>query len=117
MPLEIPGGGTGGGSSDGNGYAMQTVGRTIRDQDNDRRRAEEGHQRLTVKAELFYDNDWMVASTDPGWLQLEFGILTRIFDRVGLQTNVHKTIGMVCRPCRAYRVRADEDYTRWMTGE
>ena len=30
--------------------------------------------------------------------------------------NVLKTVGMVCRPCRAVGVRSDEGYTRRMTG-
>ena len=44
----------------------QTAGRTIRDRDDGRQRAEEGHQRLTVKAEFLYANDGMVASIDLG---------------------------------------------------
>ena len=59
----------------------------------------------------------MVESTDPGWIQLEFDTLTGIFDRVGLRTNVRKTVGMVCRLCRAARVRSDEAYTWIMTGK
>ena len=49
---------------------------------------EEGHKRLTVKAACFYVKDGMVASTDPGWIQLAFDMLTGLFDRVGLRTNV-----------------------------
>ena len=48
---------------------------------------------------------------------MAFDMLTGIFDRVGLRTNVRKTVGMVWRPCRAAGVRADEAYTRRMTGE
>ena len=44
----------------------QMAGRTIRDRDDGRQQAEEGHQRVTVKAELLYANDGMVASIDPG---------------------------------------------------
>ena len=95
----------------------QTVWRTIRDLDDSQRRVEEGHQRLTVKSEFFYSGDGMVVSTDPGWIKLGFDTLAGIFDWVGLQTNVRKTVGMVFRPCRAAGVRADEAYTRWMTGE
>ena len=42
----------------------------------------------------------MVASTNPGWLQTAFDTLTGIFDRVGLNKNVQKTVGMVCHPAR-----------------
>ena len=79
--------------------------------------AEEGHQRLTVKAEFINANDGVVASTDLIWLQSEFNFLAGLFDRVGLQTNVRKTVGMVCRPCWESRVRAVKSYARSMTGE
>ena len=38
----------------------------------------------------------MVASTYPGWIESAFDMLTGIFYRVGLQTNVYKIVGMVC---------------------
>ena len=78
---------------------------------------EEGNQRLTVKAEFFYADNGMVESTDPGWLQSAFYMLTGIFDRVGLQKNVQETLGMACRPCRAVRVRSYDAYTWRITGE
>ena len=59
----------------------------------------------------------MVASTNPVWLQNEFDTLTGIFDRVGLRTNVRKTVGMVCQPCWAVGVQADKAYKRRMMGE
>ena len=62
-----------------------------------KKRAEEGHQRLMVKAEFLYVDGGMLASTDPGWLQSEFDMLVGIFDQVGLRTNIRKTVGMVCR--------------------
>ena len=43
---------------------------------------------MTVKEEFFYVEDGVVASTDPGWIQLAFDMLTGLFDRVGLRTNV-----------------------------
>ena len=69
-----------GGEISGNeGYGAQTAGRTIRYQDDRRQWAEEGHQQLTVKAEFLYADDEMISSTDPGWLQLAFDMLTGIF--------------------------------------
>ena len=59
----------------------------------------------------------MVASTYSGWLQLAFDILTGLFDRMGLRTNVRKTMGMVCSILRTARVREDESYTRIITGD
>ena len=47
---------------------------------------------------LFYAEDGMVASSDPKWLQGEFSTLVGLFNRVGLQNNAGKTVGMVCRP-------------------
>ena len=61
--------------------------------------------------------NWMVPSTDPRWLQTAFNTLTRLFNRVGLQTNILKNVGMVCQPCRAAGVRADKAYTRQMMAE
>ena len=44
-------------------------------------------------------------------------MLTGLFDRVGLRTNVQKTVGMVCRPCQAAGVRSNKSYTWRMIGE
>ena len=64
--------------------------------------------------EIFYADGGMVASTGLGWLQTVFDILTGLFARVGLKTNVYKTVGVVCHPCLAARVRADKAYSRRM---
>ena len=50
---------------------------------------------------MFYANDGMVVSSDPAWIQGAFSALVAIFDRVGLRTNVNKTVSMACHPCRA----------------
>ena len=69
-----------------------------------------------MKADFFYTENGMVASTDPGWIQTEFDMLTVIFDQVGLKTNSNKTVGVACHPCWASGVCADEAYTRRVTG-
>ena len=69
----------GGESSGDKGYRTQTAGRAIRGRYDGRQWAEEGRQRLTVKAEFLYASDGMVASIDPGWLQLAFNMLTGLF--------------------------------------
>ena len=46
-----------------------------------------------------------------------FDTLTGLFDQVGLQTNIRKIVGMVCRSCRAADVHSDEAYTRQMIGK
>ena len=95
-----------------------TEGRTIRGRDdNGQRQAEEGHACLNVQEAFFYVDDRMVASTEPGWLQTLVDTLKGIINRVGLRTNVQKTVGMVCQPCRVVGVRAYEAYKLWMTGE
>ena len=50
---------------------------------------------------VFYADDGMVVSSDPAWLQGAFSALVAIFYRVGLRTNVNKTVSMACHPCRA----------------
>ena len=50
---------------------------------------------------MFYANDGMVGASDPAWLQGAFSALVAIFDRVGLRTNVDKTVSLACHPCRA----------------
>ena len=43
----------------------------------------------------------MFALSDPIWIKVYFNTLVVLFDRVGLRTNVGKTVDMVCRPCQA----------------
>ena len=85
------------GSSGKEGNGAETAGRKIRDQYDRKQWTEEGHQRLTVKA-AFYAKNGVVASTDPGWLQLAFDFLMGLFDQVGLRMNIQKTVGMMFRP-------------------
>ena len=59
----------------------------------------------------------MVASTNTGWIQTAFDTLMGLFNWVGLRTNVQITVGVVCQPCRAVEVQADEAYKIRMTGE
>ena len=99
------------------GDGTQMAGGTIRYQDDRKKWAEKGHQRLTAKSAFFNADHGVVASTDPGWLQSAFDLLTGLFDQVGLRTNISKTVGMVCQPCRVAGVRSDKSYTRMMTRE
>ena len=68
------------------------------------------------QADLFYADDGMVASSDPRWLQGDFNTLVGLFDRVGLRTNVGKTVIMVCHPCQAAGNLLEEVYGRRVTG-
>ena len=59
---------------------------------------EEGREGLGLLiqdlAEYFYANDGIIASTQPERLQRLFGILTGLFNRVGLKKNTQKTVSM-----------------------
>ena len=46
--------------------------------------------------DYLYAGDGLVALTQPERLQRAFGVLTGLFNRVGLQTNTEKTVGMSC---------------------
>ena len=69
------------------------------------------------QADLFYADDGIVASSDPRWLQGDFNALVVLFDRVGLRTNIKKTVGMVCHPCQAAGNISEAVYRRRFTGE
>ena len=58
----------------------------------------------------------MVTSSDRRWLQGAFNTLIGLFDRVGLRTNVRKTVGMVCHPCQAAGNLSTAVYRRRVTG-
>ena len=69
------------------------------------------------QAALFYVDDGMVAFSDPRWLQWAFDTLVSLFERVGLWTNVGKTVRMVFRPCQAVGIQLEAAYGRRMMGE
>ena len=66
---------------------------------------------------LLYADDDMVASSNPRWIKWAFTALVSLFERVGLWTNVRKTVRMVCRPCQAAGTQSEAVYRRKMTGE
>ena len=66
---------------------------------------------------LFYADNGMVASSDLRWLQGEFSTLVGLLERVGLQTNGGKTVGMICRPCQAEGTQLEVANGQWMMGE
>ena len=65
---------------------------------------------------LFYADNGMVASSDPRWLQGDFNTMVGLFDRVGLQKNVGKTVGMVCHPSQAAGNLYEAAYGKRVTG-
>ena len=66
--------------------------------------------------DLFYTDDRMVASLDPRWLQGVFSTLLGLLNRMGLKTNVSKTVGMVFRPCQAAGTQSEAAYRRRIMG-
>ena len=103
--------------SDENVDMAQPVGRKNRERDDGQRRADEVHASLTVKSSFSYADTGLVDSTDPGWIQSESDTLTGLFDRVGLRTNIRKTVGMECNPLWETGVQVDKAYTWRMMGE
>ena len=69
------------------------------------------------QAALFYSDNGMVASSEPHWLQGDFNTPVGLFVRVGLRTNVGKTVGMVCHPCQVAGNLPEAAYRRMVTGE
>ena len=70
------------------------------------------------QAALFYADNGMVVLSEPAWLQGAFTALVGLFERVGLQKNVRKTVSMVCHPCQAgVGNRTEDAYGRRITGE
>eukprot|EP00985_Skeletonema_marinoi_P025407 scaffold18646_cov184-Skeletonema_marinoi.AAC.2 len=59
---------------------------------------------------LFYADDGYIASTDAGLLQRSVDVVTDLFDRVGLKTNVAKTKVMTCVDARIRVRQSDEVY-------
>ena len=61
---------------------------------------------------FFYADDGILASPRSARLQATLDVLTGLFDRVGLQTNVKKTVGIVFQPCRMAGVHSEAAYER-----
>ena len=69
------------------------------------------------RAAFFYAYYGLVVSTDPVWMQRSFDTVTGLFDRVGLQTNFRKTVGIIFRPFLSTRNQSEAAYKLWMMGE
>ena len=54
----------------------------------------------------------MVTLLDLRWLQEAFSTLVGLFDRVGLRTNVRKTVRMICCMCQAEGTQSEAVYGR-----
>ena len=58
----------------------------------------------------FYTDDGQIAGQDPIWVQAVLTTMVRIFERVGLQTNLDKTKAMICRPRFIWEQQGAEAY-------
>ena len=74
-------------------------------------------QEVRHQSAIFCADDGMVALSEPHWLQGAFDTLVGLFDRVGLQKKIRKTVSMVCRPYQAAGNQLEAAYRRWITGE
>ena len=63
----------------------------------------------------FFADYRFLTSPQPARLQAEMGVLTGLVDRVGLQTNVNNTVGIVCYPCCISGGTLEADWYRRMT--
>ena len=59
----------------------------------------------------------LIRSNNKEWLQWAFDVLTVLFKRVGLKTNVKKTKAMTCQPANITDHVSDCAHSRGMTGQ
>ena len=69
------------------------------------------------RSDFFYADDGLVASTKPVWLQVVFGTLTGLLDRVGFWTNIKNTFGILYRPFCVMGTHSKAAYGRQMIWE
>ena len=74
-------------------------------------------QEVRQQDALFYTEYDVVVLSDPHWIQVSFNTLVGLFDRVGLLTNIRKTVGMVCRPFQAVGNQLEVAHRIRITGE
>ena len=64
------------------------------------------------QSDLFYADDVMISSSDPGLMKGYFRTLIRLFDCVGLIMNVGKTVEVVYCTCQAEGSQSEAAYER-----
>ena len=65
----------------------------------------------------FYAYDGRIEGGDPIWVQAALTKMVRMFDRVGLQTNLDNTKAMICTPGFVWGQQGDEAYHQGAIGE
>ena len=76
----------------------------------------EAKQLTRLFVALFFADDGYIASRDPDLLERAIGILSGLFERVGLRTNTTKTEAMICTPGKIRTRLSGESYTRRYAG-
>ena len=66
---------------------------------------------------VFYADDGSIAWRNPIWVHMKLAEMVRMFDRVGLLTNICKTKAMVCTPDFIWCQQGKAEYKRRATGE
>ena len=65
---------------------------------------------------IFYIDDTHLASRDAAFLQHALDAFVEIFERVGLQTNMSKTLTMICTPGQIRTQQPTESYRQMQRG-
>ena len=80
----------------GGGYRDQELGYVVVGEEAAPEDFQQAAQRFTA---FLYTGDGIIASPRPYRFQVILDVLTVIFDRIGLNTNANKMVGMVYQPC------------------
>ena len=65
----------------------------------------------------FYADDGRKEGRDPIWVQAALTTMVRMFERVGLQTNLYNTKAVICTPGFIWGKKGAEAYKQQATGE
>jgi hypothetical protein len=71
----------------------------------------------SLVAEIFYDDDGLIASYQPELAQDSLDYLVELFQRMGLNTNTSKTKSLTCSPGTAKGHTSIQAYKRRMDGD
>ena len=61
-------------------------------------------------AVFFYTDKGLLAFPRPSRIQADLAVLKGLFESVGLHTNMKRTVGMVCQPCRIVGGHSEVEY-------
>ena len=70
---------------------------------------------MAEKTNFFHADDGIIASTNLLWLQWSFDVLIGLFERFVLQTNMARTVEMVCQPGKISGRQSTDEYRQHIT--